>query len=141
MISRGTFAVILLVCLIPNLSLSQENKTPEPPLLTFADLQTGDRDETPFRIEGYVIQTYKCPPCPKGAMCKPCIGDHIVITDNVDEKDPALIKRLRIYTEKPEQFEMKKKYSFVVKVKGKPRKDRAIEEVDLIRFGPLEKVD
>jgi hypothetical protein len=24
------------------------------------------------RIAGYVIRTYLCPPCPKGAMCKPC---------------------------------------------------------------------
>jgi len=23
-------------------------------------------------IDGYVIDTYLCPPCPKGAMCKPC---------------------------------------------------------------------
>jgi hypothetical protein len=139
---RSTLATgVVLFCLLGTASFSQENKTPELPLLTFGDLQKGDRDDTPFRIEGYVIQTYKCPPCPPGAMCKPCIGDHIVITDNVKEADPTLVKHLRIFTDKPEQFELKKKYSFVVKVKGKPRKDRAIEEVDLIRFNALEIVD
>ena len=139
---RSTLATVaLLFCLLAPVCFSQENKTPEPPLLTFGDLQKGNRDDGPFRIEGYVIQTYKCPPCPAGAMCKPCIGDHIVITDNVEEKDPARIKRLRILTDKPEQFELKRKYSFVVKVRGTPQKDRAIEEVELIRFCSLEIVD
>ena len=61
-----------------------------------------------------------------------------MVTDNVDEKDPALIKRLRIFTDKPEKFEMKKKYSFVVKVKGQLPKGRAIENVDLISFAVVE---
>ena len=139
---RSTLATgVVLFCLLGTVSPSQENKTPEPPLLTFADLQQGDRDDAPFRIEGYVIQTYKCPPCPPGAMCKPCLGDHIVITDDVKVNDPALIKRLRIFTDKPGEFESKKKYSFVVKVRGKPQKGHAIEEVDLIRFNPPEIVD
>ena len=142
MMVRNTFATgVVLFCLLGTASFSQENNSQEPPLLTFADLHKGDRDDTPFRIEGYVIQTYKCPPCPSGAMCKPCIGDHIVITDNVKEENPTLVKRLRIFTDKPEQFELKKKYSFAVKIRGKPRKDRAIEEVDLIRFSALETVD
>ena len=123
----------MLVCM-PMLSLSQDkDQTREPPLLTFSDLQKNDL-QGPFRIEGYVIQTYKCPPCPEGAQCKPCLGDHIVITDDVDEKDRAQVKRLRIFTSKPEQFELKKQYSFLVKVRGKLPKDRAIENVELIGF-------
>ena len=133
MIRRRFTIIIMLVCLMPMLSLSQDQgPAREPPLLTFKDLQKNDL-EGPFKIEGYVIQTYKCPPCPPGMQCKPCLGDHIVVTDDVDEKDPAQIKRLRIFTSKPEQFElMKKKYSFLVKVRGKLPKDRAIEEVELI---------
>src|ERR1700720_2382748 len=119
MIKRRFTIIIMLVCLMPILSLSQDqDPTREPPLLTFKDLQKNDL-EGPFRIEAYVIQTYKCPPCQAGMQCKPCLGDHIVVTDDVDEKDPAQTKRLRIFTSKPEQFEMKKKYSFVVKVRGK----------------------
>jgi hypothetical protein len=134
MIKRRFVIIITLVCLMPILSLSQDkDSTRQPPLLTFKDLQKNDL-EGPFRIEAYVIQTYKCPPCPAGMQCKPCLGDHIVVTDDVDEKDPAQTKRLRIFTSKPEQFEMKKKYSFVVKVRGKLPKDRAIENVNLISF-------
>jgi hypothetical protein len=120
-------------------SFSQDqDSTRKAPLLTFEDLQKNDGVEGSFRIEGFIINIYKCPPCPAPMQCKPCLGDHVVVTDNVDEKDPALIKRLRIFTDKPEKFEMKKKYSFVVKVKGQIPKGRAIENVDLISFAVVE---
>jgi hypothetical protein len=70
-------------------------------------------------------------------MCKPCMGDNIEVTNSLDESNPALIRRLWIFTDKPEKFELKKKYSFVVKVKGQPPKGRAIEKVDLISFDPV----
>lgn len=115
--------------------LQKHNLPPaETPLLTFADLQKNDSIEGAFRIVGYVIDVYKCPPCPEGAMCKPCLGDHIVVTDNFDEKNPALIKRLRIFTDKSEQFEAKKKYDFTVKVRGKIPKGHPISDVELISF-------
>ena len=107
------------------------------PLLTFADLQKNDAIAGPFRIAGYVIDSYKCPPCPAGAMCKPCIGDHIVVTDNLDEKDAALVKRLKIFTDKPEQFELKKKYIFTVKVRGRILRGQPIHDVDLVSFAAV----
>jgi hypothetical protein len=39
---------------------------------------------------------------------------------------------LWIFTDKPEQFETKLKYSFLVKVRGNIRKGHGIEQVDLI---------
>jgi len=135
-------------CLMPALPFYQtsslstaQDKTQEspPPRLTFTDLKRNDSIKGTFIVVGSVIQTYKCPPCPPRAICKPCIGDHIVITDNLDEKDPALVQRLRIFTDRPEQFDLKKKYSFTVKVKGKIAPGRAIEEVDLISFEPWKK--
>jgi hypothetical protein len=139
--ARSSIFAFALACLLAAFSFSQEKKSEAtPPLLTFADLQKGAVDEAPFRIEGFVIEAYKCPPCPRGAMCKPCLGDHIVVTERLNEKDePALIKRLRIFTDKPEQFELKKKYSFTVKVRGKPSPGRPIDAVELISFEPQPK--
>jgi len=131
--------IFMLLCLIGTSAVCQDKAPTQEPLITFDDLQRNDVSERPFKIEGYVIQTYKCPPCPPRMQCKPCIGNHIVVTDNVEEKNAALIKRLRIFTDKPEQFELKKMYSFVVKVRGKVREGHAIEEVDLISFQPLKK--
>ncbi len=138
MFKRTSTVILTIVCMMWTFSLSQgQDSTRKPPQVTFEDLQKNDGIEGPFRIEGYVKNIYRCPPCPPGAMCKPCIPDNIDVTDNLDEKDPALIRRLRIFTDKPEKFELKKKYSFVVKVKGQTPKGRAIENVDLISFDPV----
>ena len=145
MIRDALTILIAAVCLMCAPSFSQApavyafqdpTQTP-PPRLTFSDLKRNDSIKGPFIIVAFVIQTYKCPPCPPNAMCKPCLGDHIVVTDNIDEKDPALIQRLRIYTDKPEQFELKKKYSFTVRTRGKTAPGHPLEEVDLISFEPV----
>ena len=36
---------------------------------------------------GYVVDTYACPPCPAGAQCKPCQGDHVTIADAPGAED------------------------------------------------------
>jgi len=137
--SRFTI-IIALACSVSTLSFAQDrNPVRDPPLITFAQLNRSDLDDGPFRIEGHVTEVYKCPPCPEGAQCKPCLGDHLVITDNPDEKDPALIRRLRIFSRRPEleELEIAKQYSFLVKVRGRLRNGKPLEEVDLISFTPL----
>ena len=139
---KGTVTILFaLVCMVSTISFAQDrNPVRKPPSITFAGLNRSDLDEGPFRIEGHVIQIYKCPPCPEGAQCKPCLGDHVVITDKPDEKDPVLIRRLRIFAGRPEleQLEVAKKYSFLVKVRGKIHDGKPVEEVDLISFESLE---
>jgi hypothetical protein len=140
MIAKSALTIIFaLICMTGTGPLSQIKIPPqEPPLLTFDDLKRNDGIAGPFRIEGaYVIEIHKCPPCPPGAQCKPCLGDYMVVTDNMDEKDPLLMKRLRVYTDQPEQFDLKTKYRFLVRVRGKLREGHAIESVDLIRFEPV----
>jgi len=34
-----------------------------------------------FTVTGYVTYLYRCPPCPPGANCKPCMGDNLVLSD------------------------------------------------------------
>jgi hypothetical protein len=136
-IAKSALTIIFtLICLMGTGALSRNKIPPQgPPLLTFDDLKRNDGVEGPFRIEGaYVVEIHKCPPCPPGAQCKPCLGDYIVVTDNVDEKDPLLIKRLKVFTHKPEQFELKQKFSFVAKVRGKVPSGKPIENLDLIDF-------
>src|SRR5439155_24420882 len=136
------FGVACLMCALsffqePALSAVPDQTQAPPPRLTFSDLKRNDSIKGEFIVVGFVIQTYKCPPCPPNAMCKPCLGDHILVTDKVEEKDPAKIQRLRIFTDKPGQFELKKKYSFTVRVRGKAAPGHPLEEVDLISFEPV----
>jgi hypothetical protein len=134
MIPKRALIIILTLCMTGTVALSQSKlRVQESRLLTFDDLKRNDGIEGSFEIEdAYVIEIHKCPPCPPGAQCKPCLGDCIVIANNLDEKDPLLIKRLRVYTDQPERFELKQKFSFVAKVRGKVPSGKPIENLDLI---------
>jgi len=108
MIAKRVLTIIFTLVCLPTTGALCQNKIPpqKPPLLTFDDLKRNDGVEGSFRIENaYVIEIHKCPPCPPAAQCKPCLGDYLVVTDNIDEKDPLLIKRLKVFTGTPERLE------------------------------------
>lgn len=138
---QKSILLLSLVAVVSALSfVNAQDPALNPPSVTFADLNKSDLGAGPFLIEGVVTDIYKCPPCPKGAQCKPCIGDHLTISDNPDEKDPALKRWLRVFATVPEleKVELTKTYSFVVKVRGVVREGKPIQDVELIRFVPLE---
>lgn len=45
---------------------------PSPPTLAIADIAAAPVGEI-VRMTGYVVDGYRCPPCPPGAQCKPCM--------------------------------------------------------------------
>jgi len=138
MIKNGTLGlIVVLVCLLSTSTFSQTKLSPQdPPVLTFENLRLNFGIKGTFSIhDAYVIEIHKCPPCPPGAQCKPSLGDYVVVTDNIDEKDPLLTKRLRVFTGTPERLErfvLKKKYSFIAKVRGKVPSGKPIEDLDLL---------
>lgn len=135
MIAKSALTIIFTLVCMTGTGVLCQNRIPlqEPPLLTFDDLKRNDGIEGSFRIvDAYVIEIYKCPPCPPGAQCKPCLGDYVVITDNLAEKDPLLIKRVRVFTDKPGRFELKQKFSFTAKVRGRVPSGKPVENLNLI---------
>ncbi|MGC4022676.1 MAG: hypothetical protein QM734_12375 [Cyclobacteriaceae bacterium] len=71
-----------------------------------------------------VKSTYKCPPCPKGAQCKPCIGDHI---EAIDGKDGGWI---RLFTDEPFRYKVGKKYLFTVRFRTKVHRENNVAIVN-----------
>jgi hypothetical protein len=89
-------------------------------------LLTSDAPDSCF-ITCYIIGTYTCQPCPPGANCKPCIGNHLMIADEATEKK----NYIRLLTSDPEKYGKGKKYTFFVKL-HKTNKKQVYEAV-LIR--------
>ncbi len=71
-----------------------------------------------YNIKGYVVKIYTCPPCPKDAHCKMCMGNNIVISENNKMLETYTLteNELIIFVENPEQFELGKKYIFSIKI-------------------------
>ncbi len=76
-------SILLLACQSPG-------GAAPPPLATVASapaataaapLATPNPGAGTFVVEGFVAKVYTCPPCPPGAMCKPCMGDNVVLSD------------------------------------------------------------
>src|SRR3989344_3217629 len=74
-----------------------------------------------YNTEGFVESIYACPPWPRGAQCKLCMGDHILIAEVPTAKArvfqvPLEDWEMIIFVENPEQFELGKNYRFSVSV-------------------------
>lgn len=89
------------------------------PQVRIADLEKSSPDTVELRA--YVLDVYHCPPCPPGAICKPCIEDNISVVEDkpTDITKIPLEKRVRIFIANQKGFEAGKQYLFVVKFRNK----------------------
>lgn len=60
-----------------------------------------------------VVSVYTCPPCPKGAMCKPCAPESVALKDEAGARRTAL-------TDRAASYKAGRKYRLVLK-EGDPR--------------------
>lgn len=102
------------------------------PLVKFADLETTTSDT--IRLKGFVLDVYQCPPCPPGAICKPCIENNISVVEDKpqDISKIPLEKRVRLFTVNHKGFEVGKEYLFVVTFRN--RKSSPKDNLSLISF-------
>ena len=93
-----------------------------------------------FNTEGYVVKIYTCPPCPKGALCKPCMSDNIVISKNNKQLDAYYLteNELIIFVNNPKQFELGKKYRFSIKILDYKSTGEPINDVELVGYELIE---
>ena len=89
-----------------------------------------------FNVEGYVVKTYTCPPCPPEALCKLCMRDNIVISENNNLLDTYALteKELIIFFNNPKQFEFGEKYRFSIKILGYKSTGEPINDIELIGY-------
>ncbi len=92
-----------------------------------------------YNTEGYVVKKYECPPCPRGAMCKPCMEDNIVIseTNKILDTYSLASDEMIIFVKDPNQFELGKRYSFSVNVRQSKSTSEPINDVELTGYSSL----
>ncbi len=97
-------------------------------LSAFAQTSTVEEVQT---VEGFVTHIYKCPQCPPNALCKPCVGDHIIIS-----QDSGL--KLRVFTKGMETFELGKKYTFAIRTIGVNLTPDSVNSFEILRYNKIE---
>lgn len=93
-------------------------------------------DSGTYNTEGYVVKIYTCPPCPKGAQCKPCMKDNIVISENnkLLETYSLSDKEMILFVNSPKQFELGEKYIFSMKILNYKSTGEPINDVEVIGY-------
>lgn len=115
--NRIFFALALLLPALP--ALSQKNHYPE---VTIDQLANHPSDT--LEIKAMVKARYECPPCPKGAQCKPCIGDHISVSDSNAEATAV-----QVFCNQPAQFKVGKRYRLRVRFRNAVH---ALDNIELV---------
>ncbi|MGE0268808.1 MAG: hypothetical protein AB7S78_10200 [Candidatus Omnitrophota bacterium] len=89
-----------------------------------------------YNVVGYVSKIYECPPCPQGALCKPCMPPHIVISEarTLLAKYALTDREMVVFTESTEGLKQDKKYVFLIKILDVKTTDQAINNPKLIYF-------
>ena len=89
-----------------------------------------------FNTEGYVVKIYTCPPCPKDALCKPCMRENIVVSENNQPLEAYSLtdEEIIIFVQYPNQFELGKKYRFSIKISDYKSTGEPINDIDLVGY-------
>jgi hypothetical protein len=124
-------AITLLFCISISVQAGAQAKSKNYPLVNFAELATTTGDT--IRLKAFVLNVYECPPCPPGMICKPCLGNHVMVVEKrpVDIMKIPLEDRLRIFADQPKRMTAGKQYMFTVTYRNKKT---STNELQLISF-------
>jgi hypothetical protein len=129
--------LILTACAVQNIPTSTTTQTSdERPSMTVAQFKLGDTQQA--SVDAFVVKVYTCPPCPAGAMCKPCMGDNIVISDDQKQMGTYTLtdNDIIVFTDKTKDFTTGKKYTFTIRLTDSKSTMDTINDVELVDYSP-----
>ncbi len=69
-----------------------------------------------FSVQGYVVEKYECPPCPKDAFCEMCMPNHVVFSSE-NGANVVEINKFTLYVANPKWFKEQKQYTLYLTVR------------------------
>ena len=123
-VMAGGLVVIAIVFLFGPKSLPCKDALPgKHEMHTIDDLilkvRNGESLPPLIKTAGFVLFKYKCPPCPEGAQCKPCMPNNMVVGSKPqDAKDYSAVlgdQQLTVYMDDPTPFADQMRYLFLLK--------------------------
>lgn len=131
---KAKFVIVIMLVMMSGPGWSQLK-----PLTNFYKISELNRLKPAFgtyNVIGYVSKIYECPPCPQGALCKPCMPSHIVISEarTLLAKYALTDREMIVFIENAEGLKPDKKYVFLIKILDVKTTDQAINNPKLIYF-------
>ena len=87
-----------------------------------------------YNTYGYIVKIYQCPGCPTGYVCKPCMRDNIVISQDRKLLDAYQLsdKDLIIFVNNTKQFIIGKEYMFSIRITEQKSTSEPINDAELM---------
>ncbi len=117
-----------------NIVKSKNTPTNAEKFLKISQINKEKPNKGTFKTEGFVVKIYTCPVCPPDSMCKPCMGNNIVISEenkNLESYD-LTEKDLIIFTDKSESFTIGENYYFNIKITEQHTTSSDYNDVELL---------
>src|SRR3989338_8095934 len=91
---------------------------------------------TEFNTGGFVVKIFKCPPCPKTALCEPCMPDNIVISEDKKKLETYDLNErdLIVFVKEPNQFKIGTEYGFSLRVMERKINMQNINDIELLGY-------
>ena len=112
---------------------------------SITELQKHRSEKAEYETEGFIVDRYQCPPCPKDALCKMCAPNHIQISEvnlDVASRIDAPWKFLTVYYDfssfSSKDFVLDGEYRFHLKAENRSKTNTPRNQFSLIS---LERVD
>lgn len=92
-----------------------------------------------YETEGYVTSIYTCV-CIQVATCKPCMDDHIIVSDNNALKSGYDVTNhdLIIFLKEKNRFQLGKKYRFIIQILDVKSTKQVLNNIKLIYYEKLD---
>ncbi|NNE99365.1 MAG: hypothetical protein HKN25_10140 [Pyrinomonadaceae bacterium] len=103
--------------------------------LTISELNREKPKKGVFETRGFVAKIYVCPACPPDAICKPCMADNIVISEEKKSLETYDLseKEMIIFTAEAKNFEKGGEYRFKVEITTQKSTSQDLNDARLIR--------
>lgn len=138
---RHKIKLIIFCMLVLNLGMGIRAAIPREETHSIRNFKAGNFSSGVCIVEGYVVKVYTCPACPQGAMCKPCMGDNIVISDNsklIDSYSQVTDSEVIVFTDNPNVFKLGKRYKLEIRISDKKSTLEPINNLELVSYKLLE---
>ena len=137
------FVVLSIVFFGENLSGSGQRITGKPAakLLSISKINEKKLTGKVVRTEGYVVKIYRCPPCPKGVYCKPCMKNNAVISmenKQLESYVDLTEREIILFGDETEKLKRGKKYHFKIRITDRKSTGQSLNDIELLSYKSIE---
>jgi hypothetical protein len=119
-----------------NPALPTQNNLTRPATVPIHTIKNNKSPAGIYGTEGYVVKKYICPPCSNNDQCKPCMANHIIISEKIDSSGDFQLSETEMILFSPttDHYKIGTKYQFTIKILERKSTSEPINDVEIVEY-------